>query len=110
MSDRACIHVTHHVREQARTRFPELRQLPDTDLTLHIVREVGAALRNDRVACRAPRFVLWNGGRRVKSRHHGHVRYAWSSDELRAYVIRRVHDGWVVITAITGRRQEAAAA
>lgn len=112
MNEPTPIHVTHHAVDRARERFPTVTGIPHPALVRQIRREVGAAIRCGRLACKAPRFCIVNDGPRIRAGgrgHRGHLRYAWTPDEQRAYVIRRQDNAWIVITSVGARPQEQAA-
>jgi hypothetical protein len=97
-SEPAQIRVTLHALARARERHPDLRLLAERDLLKTICREVGAALRTDRVAKTAPRETVTDTyTRRQKA---GRDRYAWTPSRSRVYLLRRVDNGHLVVTVL----------
>lgn len=100
-SKAAPIRVTDHALERARERHADLRLLGERELLRTICREVGAALRHDRVAKTAPRETLdATFDRRQKVRDEGWARFAWNAGRSRVYFLRRQQHQFVVVTVL----------
>ena len=94
------IEVRHHAIEQFRARFPvrlrreELRQL--------IAHEVQSALDEGRYSSKEPR---WSRGKRARGKRNNHeidrtLRFCWTPDESRMYLIDKRGVKVRVITSI----------
>jgi len=94
------IEVKHHAIEQFRERFPirlrreELRQL--------IAHEVQSALDEGRYSSKEPR---WSRGKRARGKRNFHeidrtLRFCWTQDEKRLYLIDKRGSTVRVITSI----------
>jgi hypothetical protein len=105
--------VSPHAQSQARERYGD-RSIDYAQIT----REVGAALRSSRVACRPPHAFRIREKSKTKSGRA--VRYCWTIDGRRCYVIsERRSDGrngssagerlMIVVTALTPAAERAAA-
>lgn len=93
--------VTTHAQERMRLRFPEFNAVTDGALQDHVRLEVEAALALGRCACRQPRWLLVREGsrrRRARRWKAGVLRFVWTHDEQRAFLVRRLTDRTVVIT------------
>ena len=101
------IRVTDHALARARERHIDLRLLGERQLLRLICREVGDAMRNERVAKNAPREVLVHPAysRRQKA---SWARYAWDEKHQHVYVIRRVNGLVLVVTVLATTRSRAA--
>lgn len=100
------IEITHHAVDQIRARFPvETGRLADSDVRRLIVTEVADAMREHRMATKLPRFAVgahdrraraWRGNReRARS-----MRFLWTDDEGRVYLVNRLRQRAVVVTVI----------
>lgn len=93
------IRVTDHALERARERHADLRGLQEREVLRTINREVGAALREERVAKTAPRELLRPPAYTIRSKAKG-ARFAWNAALSRAYVLKRRDGGWLVVTVL----------
>jgi hypothetical protein len=94
--------VSKHALDRARDRYRD-RELAVSEIT----REVGAALRCDRIACHPPRPFGHQSTARTRGKgDRKRVRYAWNRDLTRCYVFQQVRDRKtggplvIVVTAI----------
>lgn len=94
------IRVTDHALERARQRHGDLRQLTERELLRLICREVGAAMRCERVAKTAPREVLLADEGYSKRSKAKWARYAWNASRSRVYVFRRTQGVHLVVTVL----------
>lgn len=83
------VRVTRHSIERYRQR---LRRTPSVR---EIQADVRAALEEGRVACRKPAFL---NQKRVKNHGRGKIRFAWTEDRDRVYVLRLHSNETVVLT------------
>jgi hypothetical protein len=96
--------VTDHTIDRLRSRAPTMR-FPD-EVTVRL--EVAATLREGCVSTRSPAWLGRDYRRRTRrTRDAATIRYVWTADEARPYVLRfeRSHDhgrhAWAVLTTLT---------
>jgi len=99
------VDITRHAVEQARERFPELG-LSDARWRGLIETEVTEAIDQYRMALKIPRFAMREFDRtrtRIWRNHRERarsMRFLWTDDEQRVYLIDRRHGLERVITVI----------
>jgi hypothetical protein len=93
------VRVTYHALARARERHGDLRCLGERELLRTICREVGAAVRDDRVAKTAPRETVDHYYTR-RQKANGSDRYAWNAARSRVYVLRRTRGQLLVGTVL----------
>lgn len=92
------IRVTDHALERARERHADLRGIGEREVLRTICREVGQAMREDRVAKTAPRELL-KPPYTIRAKAKG-ARYCWNACRSRAYVLKRVQGVVLVVTVL----------
>lgn len=99
------IRVTAHALARARQRHGDLRQLSERDLLRTMVREVGAAMRCERVAKTLPRETVT--GQYTKRGKAKTERFAWNPGVTRVYVLRRTEGIHLVVTVLATTQSQA---
>jgi hypothetical protein len=97
---RDSIRVSDHALERARERHADLRLLAEREVLRMITREVGTALREQRIAKTAPRELLRPPVYNIRSKADRGCRFAWNAALSRAYVVKRTAGVWLVITVL----------
>lgn len=98
-TERQRVVATHHALARARERHSDLRYLSERDLCRVISREVGEALRAQRVARNAPRQAVIDTYR-YRTKAHRWVRFAWNASCSRVYVFKRREGVVLVVTTL----------
>lgn len=98
------LEVTAHALTRLRARWPHHAGRPAARLVALVEREVDAAIACGRMATRMPAFAAKEGrrsrGRRGDAELDRAIRFVWTQDEGRVYVIRRSRTTVYVITTV----------
>lgn len=99
------VRITWHAVERFSLRFPEFVGADEAATRRFIAGDVADAIASCRMAARVPRFAVQRGMRRIARRKRNRerwrsVRYVWSADETRLYVIDRTNSVTTVLTAM----------
>jgi len=94
------IEVRYHAIEQFRARFPS--KIPREQLRQLIAHEVAEALDSHRYSTKEPK---WSRGRRVRGKRNNNeidrtLRFCWTEDQVRVYLIDKRGNSVRVITSI----------
>jgi hypothetical protein len=94
--------VSQHVAERVKERWPVFKDVDHVVLVKMIVEEVKSAREEGRVAARKPRWVT---GESYRTKHPSsrRMRYVWTIDQNRMYVVHVRSNHWWVISAWAGR-------
>jgi len=101
------VDVTAHAIRRLRERFPEI---PPVDARRTIEADVCRAILAGRKAKSMPRWAVADGASRRSKGRRQTVRFVWTGDEARAYVILPTSssdgfkEAWIVMTTL--RRTE----